>query len=119
MHPQRFASLIFIYERRLKGKGVKVPYCPAAVSRPYNGREQDSHLHLIVKQKGINSRSWEGVRVWAVSQKTCRKHLAWGCLLKECHRCAPRGLGVYGKSRTNVLILLAFNKLYGRLCQLT
>ena len=44
-----------MYERRLKGNGVRVSNCPAAVSRPYIGREQESHLPKVVKPRKPNS----------------------------------------------------------------
>jgi|GEM_PF-1771539 len=108
LHSQRFATLPletpYRGAVRLKGNGVRVPDCPAAVSRPYlRARTREplkpciSVLSAWVWQDAIPSYEalcrmrgygrmpyppmlWEGVRVWAASQKTCRNSFADGVI---------------------------------------
>ena len=121
LHSQRFATLPletpYRGAVRLKGNGVRVPDCPAAVSRPYlraRTREPLKPCISVPSAWGMAGMPyppmklfagcvgmarmpyppmlWEGVRVWAASQKTCRNICRWS------HRRAPRGLGAYDRN---------------------
>lgn len=92
LHSQRFATLPletpYRGAVRLKGNGVRVPDCPAAVSRPYlraRTRGTTEAMHLRAECVGMAGMPyppmlWEGVRVWAASQKTCRNSFADGVI---------------------------------------
>ncbi|CDE31752.1 putative uncharacterized protein [Leyella stercorea CAG:629] len=127
LHSQRFATLPletpYRGAVRLKGNGVRVPDCPAAVSRPYLRARTREPLkpcisvlsacalgYVLLPLRGVpfttfdtpstqsaNNMAawggcvgmagmpyppmlWEGVRVWAASQKTCRNSFADGVI---------------------------------------
>lgn len=92
LHSQRFATLPhetpYRGAVRLKGNGVRVPDCPAAVSRPYlraRTREPLKPCISVLSAWGMAGMPyppmlWEGVRVWAASQKTCRNSFADGVI---------------------------------------
>ena len=92
LHSQRFATLPLETPYRgvvrLKGNGVRVPDCPAAVSRPYlraRTREPLKPCISVLSAWGMARMPyppmlWEGVRVWAASQKTCRNSFADGVI---------------------------------------
>lgn len=92
LHSQRFATLPletpYLGAVRLKGNGVRVPDCPAAVSRPYlraRTREPLKPCISVLSAWGMAGMPyppmlWEGVRVWAASQKTCRNSFADGVI---------------------------------------
>ena len=109
LHSQRFATLPLETPCRgavrLKGNGVRVPDCPAAVSRPYlraRTREPLKPCISVLSAWGMAGMPyppmklfagcvgmagmpyppmlWEGVRVWAASQKTCRNSFADGVI---------------------------------------
>ena len=109
LHSQWFATLPletpYRGAVRLKGNGVRVPDCPAAVSRPYlraRTREPLKPCISVLSAWGMAGMPyppiklfagcvgmagmpyppmlWEGVRVWAASQKTCRNSFADGVI---------------------------------------
>lgn len=92
LHSQRFATLPletpYRGAVRLKGNGVRVPDCPAAVSRPYlraRTRKPLKPCISVLSAWGMAGMPyppmlWEGVRVWAASQKTCRNSFADGVI---------------------------------------
>ena len=121
LHSQRFATLPletpYRGAVRLKGNGVRVPYCPAAVSRPYlrvRTREplkpcisvlsawvwQDAipSYEALCRMRGYGKDAIPSYALGRCSRLGGESEDLPKLICRWSHRCAPRGLGAYDRN---------------------
>lgn len=122
LHSQRFATLPletpYRGAVRLKGNGVRVPDCPAAVSRPYlraRTREPLKPCISVLSAWGMAGMPYPPIKLFAgcvgMARDAIPSYALGRCsrlggesedlpklICRWSHRCAPRGLGAYDRN---------------------
>ena len=113
LHSQRFATLPletpYRGAVRLKGNGVRVPDCPAAVSRPYlrarlraecvgYGWDAIPSYETLCRMRGYGKDAIPSYALGRCSRLGGESEDLPKLICRWSHRCAPRGLGAYDRN---------------------